>query len=68
MTTRRNDTGTYRIIRPSELTEEQRQILSIVSQRRVIERIAHLIGDGQLAVSQVQARYGALMGHVGISY
>lgn len=59
--------GTYRIIRPSELTEEQRAVLRQVSRTRVVERLAALIGDGRLSVSQVQRRYGALIGHVGQS-
>lgn len=49
------------------VTEEQRAVLRQVSRTRVVERLAALIGDGRLSVSQVQRRYGALIGHVGQS-
>jgi len=57
--------GTYRIIKGSELTDAQRAILRVAGRERVVARICALIGDGKVAVSQVQARYGALMSEVG---
>jgi hypothetical protein len=55
---------TYRIVRQSELTAEQLQILRAASRRMILERLAALIGGGAVSVSQVQARYGALMSEV----
>lgn len=54
--------GEYRIIRPAELTDEQRAVLRLAGRERVQERLCALIGEGKLSVSQVQAKYGALMG------
>ena len=57
--------GSYRIIKRGELTDAQRAILRVAGRERVVARICALIGDGRLAVSQVQAQYGALMAEVG---
>ena len=56
---------TYRIVHQSELTAEQLQILRAASRRMILERLAALIGEGTVSVSQVQAKYGALMSEVG---
>jgi len=57
--------GSYRIIRQSELTEEQLQILRRAGRERVLERLCALVGEGRVSLSVVQARYGALMSEVG---
>jgi len=57
--------GTYRIIRKSELTPEQRNMLKAAGSQHIMERLCALIGDGKVSVSQVQERYGALMREVG---
>ena len=56
---------TYQIVRQSELTTEQLQILRTASRRMILERLATLIGEGAVSVSQVQAKYGALMSKIG---
>jgi hypothetical protein len=61
----KTDAGTYRIINRSELTEEQFAVLRRVSRERVVERVCVLLGEGKIALSQVQARYGKIMGQVG---
>ena len=63
--THKSSLTTYRIIHPSELTAEQIQILRTTSRQRVVERLEALIGNGKVTVSQIQARYGALMSEVG---
>jgi hypothetical protein len=60
-------TGTYRIINKVELSEEQRNVLKVAGSQHVLERLCALIGDGKVSVTQVQARYGALMREVGES-
>ena len=57
--------GTYRVIRQSELTPEQQDVLRKASTKHVLERLCALIGEGQVSVSQAQAKYGALMKLVG---
>lgn len=57
--------GSYRIIRSSELSPEQLNVLRRVSRERVTERLCKLIGDGRLSVSQIQAKYPTLMSLVG---
>lgn len=57
--------GSYRVIRMSELTDEQRNMLKAAGSKHVLERLCALIGDGKVSVTQVQARYGALMREVG---
>lgn len=59
------DIGTYRVIRPGELTDEQRAILRLAGRERIQERLCVLIGNGRLRVSQVQEKYGALMSETG---
>lgn len=57
--------GTYRIIKRSELTPYQLATLRAAGAERVRDRICVLIGDGKVAVSEVQACYAALMREVG---
>jgi hypothetical protein len=57
--------GTYRIIQRKELTPEQLATLRAASAERVRERLCALIGDGRASASQVQAKYGALLGECG---
>jgi hypothetical protein len=57
--------GVYRIIAQKEFTPEQLAVLRSASAQRVRERLCVLIGDGKVTVSQVQARYGALIGECG---
>lgn len=57
--------GTYRVILCKELTPEQLATLRAVGRERVLARLHALIGEGRVAVSTVQARYGALMGVCG---
>jgi hypothetical protein len=57
--------GVYRIIPRKELTPEQLATLRAASAQRVRERLVALIGDGRVSVSQVQAKYGALLAEVG---
>lgn len=57
--------GSYRIIKRSELTPEQLAVLRAASAQRIRERLAVLIGDGKVSVSQVQARYRDLISEVG---
>lgn len=61
------DLGTYRIIKPHELTEEERSILRRAGRSRVQARVCELIAAGKLSASQVQARYGALMSEIGVA-
>lgn len=56
--------GTYRIVKKDELTVEQLATLRAVRRDRVEERIRELVGSGKVAVSQVAARYHALMDEV----
>jgi len=58
------DIGTYWIIRPAELTDDQRAILRLAGRKRIQERLCALIGDGKLSLSRVQAKYGALLAEV----
>ena len=60
-----SDVGTYRIVKHSEFSTEQLNVLKLASRERVIERLWVLLGDGKLSLSQVQARYGQLMHQVG---
>lgn len=56
--------GTYRIIRPEELTPEKLAVLRSVKKERIEERLRVLVGGGKVAVSRVAARYHDLMGEV----
>lgn len=55
-------TGTYRVIHPSEFTEEQRLVLLRVRRERGHERLCVLLGDD---ASTIQRKYGALTTEVG---
>ena len=58
-------TGEYRIVRESELTEDQLRILKLAGRERVLERLHTLLGEGRLSASQVLKKYGTLMSKVG---
>lgn len=59
------DIFTYRVIRPSELTAEQRDVLRRAGRERVHERLVHLLGEGKVSASVLAARYGTLMREAG---
>lgn len=65
MKTLLDEVGTYRIVNRNEFTSEQLAVLRNVSRERIIERVCVLLGEGKLAFSQVQARYGKIMSVVG---
>ena len=52
----------YQVAFQMELTSEALAMLRQVSQKRIQERLASLLKEGRLTVSQVQRQYGALMG------
>ena len=65
MVMKETDVSIYRQIHQSELTSEQLRILRNVSRERITERVCVLLGEGKLALSQVQAKYGKIMNIVG---
>jgi hypothetical protein len=65
MVMKETDVVIYRQIHQSELTSEQLRILRNVSRERITERVCVLLGEGKLALSQVQAKYGKIMNIVG---
>lgn len=67
MVMKETDVAIYRQIHQSELTSEQLRILRNVSRERITERVCVLLGEGKLALSQVQAKYGKIMNIVGRS-
>jgi hypothetical protein len=53
--------GTYKIIRRNNLTIEDVAKLRSVGRQQILDRLAALIGEGKVSVSQVQEQYASLM-------
>jgi hypothetical protein len=51
--------GVYQVIRPANLTEEEKAILHRAGQERVVERLIALMSKGKIAASGAQRFYVA---------